>query len=129
LDCHGNSANPKHVIIDKRTGRIEREILGLGGSDEIWFDPGNRTYFTASRDNPTGPVLGVIDAERRVLRQLVPTFNTPLTAPSPRGSAKSVAADPRNNHVFMPLPVGNAFPNCLKGCVAVFGRTTDEDSE
>jgi hypothetical protein len=125
IDCHGRSARPTQIILDARTGRVEREIIGVGGSDEVTFDPGEQRYFTASRDNPLGPVLGVIDARNRVLDQIVPTFNTPLTAPGPQGSAKSVAVDPRNGHALVALPAGNAVPNCLQGCVAVYGPADD----
>jgi hypothetical protein len=125
IDCHGRSARPTQVILDTRTGKVEREIVGVGGSDEVAFNPGNQRYFTASRDNPLGPVLGVIDARSRVLDQIVPTFNTPLTAAGPQGSAKSVAVDPRNDHALVALPAGNAVPNCLQGCVAVYGTDGD----
>lgn len=121
LNCHGNSANATQVIMDARNGAIDRAVVGVGGSDEVWFNSGDGRYYTASRANPTGPVLGIIDAKRQVLDQIVPTFNTPLTAPAPRGTAHSVAVNPHNNHAFVPLPGGNAFPNCLTGCVAVFG--------
>ena len=129
LNCHGNSANAKQVIMDAKNGTIDRDVFGVGGSDEVWFNRGDGRYYTASRADPHGPVLGVIDAERQVLEQIVPTFNTPLTAPAPRGTAHSVAVNPHNNHVFVPLPGGNAFPNCLTGCVAVFGKARRDDDD
>ena len=125
IDCHGNAARPTQLIIDAQSGEVEREIRGVGGSDEVWFNPGDDRYYTASRDNPLGPVLGVIDARRRRLDQIVPTFNTPLVAPEPQGGAKSVAVNPRNDHVLVALPGSNAFPDCLSGCVAVFGSDDD----
>jgi hypothetical protein len=129
FDCHGKSANPKQVIMDARTGEIDRDVFGVGGSDEVWFNAGDGRYYTASRADPHGPVLGVIDAKRQVLEQIVPTFNTPLNTPAPRGTAHSVAVNPHNNHVFVPLPGGNAFPNCLTGCVAVFGKAKRDDDD
>ena len=62
-----------------------------------------------------GAVLGVIDAERQKLRQLVRTLNVPAaiapdTRPHPAGTTHSVAANARNNHVFVPLAANNAFP-------------------
>jgi hypothetical protein len=38
-----------------------------------------------------------------------------------------VAANAGNNHVFVPLAANNVFPGCLKGCIAVFGRSEDDD--
>ena len=110
------TAAPIQVVMDLKTGAIDRQVAGVGGSDEVWFNPGDGQYYTASRNNPTGPVLGVIDAKSQTLIQIVPTVNK---AP---GSAHSVAVNPHNNHAFVPLPANNVFPNCLNGCVAVFGR-------
>ena len=112
------TAAPSQVIMDATTGRIDSVVKGVGGSDEVWFNEGDGRYYTASRNNPTGPVLGVIDADSQKLVQVVPTINR-----SP-GTAHSVAANPHNNHVFVPLPANNVFPSCLDGCIAVFG--TDE---
>jgi hypothetical protein len=122
-----NTAAPISVIMDARSGKIDRNVPGVSGSDEVWFNPGDRHYYLAARANPGGPVLGVIDAERQTLRQLVPTFNTPASAPAPRGTAHSVAVNPHNNHVFVPLPANNVFPDCLNGCIAVFAPSGEED--
>jgi len=128
FNCHGNAANAKQVIMDAKNGSIDRDVFGVGGSDEVWFNSGDGRYYTASRADPHGPVLGVIDAKRQVLDQIVPTFNTPLTLPAPRGTSHSVAVNPHNNHAFVPMPGGNAFgPGCLTGCVAVFGTPHHDD--
>jgi hypothetical protein len=122
-----SSAAPISVIMDAKTGKIDRNVPGVSGSDEVWFNPGDRHYYLAARANAGGPVLGVIDADRQILRQIVPTFNTPLSSPPPRGTAHSVAVNPHNNHVFVPLPANNIFPDCLNGCIAVYGTPTDGD--
>jgi len=115
------TAAPIQVVMDARTGAIDTNVAGVGGSDEVWFNPGDRHYYTASRGNAIGPVLGVIDAQRPTVVQVVPTFNTPATTPAPRGTSHSVAADPHNNHVLVPLPANNVFPSCVNGCIGVFG--------
>lgn len=58
-----------------------------------------------------------------VLLQAVPTVNqASVPSASPQaGTAHSVAVDPTSNHAFVPLPANNVFPECLNGCVAVFG--------
>lgn len=116
-----NTAAPSQMIMDARNGSIDRVVKGVGGSDEVWFNEGDGRYYTASRNNPGGPVLGVIDASDQTLVQIVPTINVG------RGTAHSVAADPHNNHVLMPLPANNVFPNCLDGCIAVFGTSGGDD--
>jgi len=121
-----NTAAPTQMIMDAKTGKIDSVVKGVGGSDEVWFNEGDGRYYTASRNNPGGPVLGVIDAEDQTLVQVVPTFNTPSSSPPPRGTAHSVAANPHNNQVFVPLPANNVFPDCLDGCIAVFGTPRDD---
>jgi hypothetical protein len=121
------SAAPTQIVMDARTGAVDAIVAGIGGSDEVWFNPGDRHYYTASRGNPSGPALGVIDARRQTLTQVAPTFNTPASSPAPRGTSHSLAVNPRNNHVFLPLPANNVFPSCLNGCVAVFGTSNDDD--
>lgn len=113
-DHDGRAFAPSTVIINSVTGAILTTINNVGFVDETWFNPGDQTYFLAARDMPTGPVLGVIDARTRQWLQNVPT----------NGNAHSVAADPINNHVFVPLPSGSA--NCQSaqqdGCVGVYAR-------
>jgi hypothetical protein len=41
-------------------------------------------------------------------------------------TAHSVAANAGNNHVFVPLGANNVFPDCVTGCIAVYG-TGDRD--
>ena len=117
------TAAPTSIIIDATNGSIDKTVKGVGGNDEVWFNSGDGRYYLAARNQPGGPVLGVIDAKSQKLLQVVPTVNqasVPTASPQP-GSAHSVAVDPHNNHAFVPLPTNNVFPNCLNGCVAVFG--------
>ncbi len=106
------------MILDAKTGKIEKQVPGVGAGDEVWFNSGDGNYYTASSLSPLAPnditppappippltaqgaaVLGVIDAKRQILLQLVPTFNVPaVAAPGqaahPAGVAHSVAAMP-----------------------------------
>jgi hypothetical protein len=117
-----NTAAPISVILDARNGAIDRAVPGVSGNDEVWFNPGDRRYYLAARNQPGGPVLGIINAESLQLEQLVPTLNVAGKANVfPAGTAHSVAANPHNNHVFVPLAANNVFPSCLNGCIAVFG--------
>jgi hypothetical protein len=134
------TAAPIQVILDARTGAIDKVVPGVGVGDEVWFNKGDGNYYTASSTSPLRPteviaatpltaqgaaILGVIDAREKALKQLVPTFNVPAvttgTAQHAASTAHSVAANAENNHVFVPLGANNAFPNCLTGCIAVYG--------
>jgi hypothetical protein len=111
-DHDGRAFAPSSVIINGTTGAILATINQVGFVDETWYNPGDNNYYTASRDMPTGPVLGVINAGTRQWLINVPT----------NGNAHSVAVDPKNNHIFVPLPSGG--PNCetlaADGCVGVY---------
>ena len=139
------TAAPKDVILNVKTGSTT-DLLGVGAGDEVWFNSGDGNYYATGSGSPFRPIdvvpspplppqtaqgstpLGVIDAADRNLIQLVPTFNVPAVGTGnnstehPAGTAHSVAANPANNYVFVPLAANNAFPGCLTGCIAVFSR-------
>lgn len=117
-----NTAAPISVIMDAKNGSIDKMVTGVSGSDEVWFNPGDGRYYLAARNQPGGPVLGVIDAESQTLVQVVPTINVGGKAfVFPAGTAHSLAVNPQNNQVFVPLAANNVFPACLNGCIGVFG--------
>jgi hypothetical protein len=112
-DHDGRAFAPSSVIINGTTGQILTTINNVGFVDETWYNPGDNNYYLASRDMPTGPVLGVISAKTRQWLQNIST----------NGNAHSVAADPINNHIYVPLPSGSS-ANCQSaaadGCVGVY---------
>jgi hypothetical protein len=155
-DRDTNTAAPQYVILDAITGNVDANVLGVGAGDEVWFNEGDGRYYTASSGSPLAPnaitparppvgtattapvltaqgaaILGVIEASNKTLEQLVPTLNVPAVVapapnPHPAGTAHSVAANAGNNHVFVPLAANNVFPNCLTGCIAVYGRSDSD---
>ena len=114
VTCAGHDGRqfaPLTYIINGSTGAIVSTINFVGGVDQGWYNPGDNKYYLAARDMLPSPVLGVIDAGKRQWLQNVPT----------NGNAHSVAADPINNHIFVPLPAGgNCQSQALDGCVGVF---------
>ena len=88
-------------------------ITQVGGVDETWYNPGDNRYYLAARDMPTGAVLGVIDAGT----------NTWLVNVATGSNSHSVAADPSNNHVFVPMQAGSwCTTQSANGCVAVYAQ-------
>jgi len=146
------TAAPQLVILNAKTGLILANVLGAGVGDEAWFNAGDNHYYAASSGSnlapnaitparspngtaTTAPVLtaqgaatlDVVDALSMTLDQRVPTFNVPAvvapdTNPHPAGTAHSVAAFSGTNHVFVPNGANNAVPNCLTGCITIYGR-------
>jgi DNA-binding beta-propeller fold protein YncE len=99
---------PVTVVVDAKNETIVARIPGIGGADEVWYDSGKNRYYTASRDQPGGPVLGVIDAKTNMLAESVPTGM----------NAHSVAADAKTGSVWVPLTAPN--PLCAHGCIGVY---------
>jgi hypothetical protein len=143
------TAAPQLVIIDAKTGQVTANITGAGVGDEVWFNKGDNHYYAAASGSnlapnalfparapvgtaTTAPVnvsqgaatLDVIDALSETLDQRVPTLNVPAdpSGSHPAGTAHSVAADASTNHVFVPIAANNAVPNCLTGCITIYGR-------
>lgn len=105
LGCSGDAiaagAHAQTQVMDARSGAIVATIMQVGGSDEVWYDPGDKRYYLAARSMTSNglssgtatPVLGVIDA----------TSNTWITNVATGPQSHSVAANPINNEVFVPL--------------------------
>ena len=89
-------------------------INGVGGEDQVWYDPVRKRYFLSARNNPGGPILGIIDAQSETLLQTLASSS----------GAHSVTVDEVSGEVFMAFG-GNlgAVTNsvCPDGCMAVFG--------
>ena len=98
----------RSVIIDRTNGTILADFSDNGGSDEVWFNPGDNRYYLAETPS-TAPSqnLGVIDAA---------TFSA--TKVQSGLGAHSVAADQALNHIF--VPIGAPDPACPNGCIGVY---------
>ncbi|HTH99175.1 MAG TPA: hypothetical protein VL574_17285 [Stellaceae bacterium] len=100
--------DPKQtVIVNVATGKVIQSIPQVGGIDEAWYDEKSSAYYLSARDNPSGPVLGVIDAATNKWIANVPTAK----------NSHSVAVDPDTGRVYVPMLPN---PVCTRGCVAVF---------
>ncbi len=86
-------ADARSIILDLRTGGVVATVTEVGGSDQVWYNPGDQRYYLAARANPGGPVLGVIDARTHKWLENISTVK----------NAHSVAVDPTTNRVFVPL--------------------------
>jgi len=113
-DHDGTFFTPNYYVIDGTSGAILANVIGyVGGVDEVWYNPGDNKYYLAARDMPTGPVLGVVDAKTNLWLENVTT----------NSNSHSVAVDPGNNHVFVPLqPGGICGSSNTQGCVGVYAE-------
>ena len=90
----GKSMPAVTLVMNAGTGAVVGTVSGLGGSDEVNYNARNRQYYTASRDNPAGPALGVIDAATRTLVQTIPITG---------GTPHSVASSEATGRVYLPV--------------------------
>jgi hypothetical protein len=111
LGCSGDAINllgapAQSQIMDPHTGSILAVVMGIGGSDEVWYNPGDNRYYLAAssmtsdgtKNGKPAPVLGVIDAGTYAFLGSVPTV----------AGAHSVAADPQSERIFAPNAKGVA---------------------
>lgn len=74
------------VTVDARNGKLGKPIPEGGDADEVWYDPGSRNYYFSRNDK-----LTVVSATSGRLVTDIPL------------RSHSVAADARNQHVFVPV--------------------------
>lgn len=105
--------NPhRSVIIDRTNGAILANLSDVGGSDEVWYNPGDNRYYLAESALQN---LGIIDAG---------TMTTVGEVQAGLGS-HSVAADQASNHIF--VPINGPDPACPNGCILVFTDVNREN--
>lgn len=137
LGCNDpNKTVASTVIIDDRNGKVKDTIANQDGSDQVWFNEGNNSYFLARSGGANPQKLGVIDAgdgEKVGSDQDVPTGSPNNPPLNPHGTAHSVAADPVFNQVYVPIPSTAGLNVCssaggsdAQGCIAVFTAAHDD---
>jgi hypothetical protein len=118
LGC--SNAGPGTVIINELDGSLVRNLPGLNGNDEVWYNPGDNHYFLAGSNHTGGAILGVVDQSPDA------NDNEDASVTSAAGS-HSVAVDPVKNQVYVP---GNNAATALcggsTGCIAVFTAANDD---
>lgn len=99
---------PKQLIINPASGAVVATVEGIGGVDEVAYSKTNGQYYVAAANNPSGHVLGVIDANSNKL-----VWAVPLVGSAPH----SVAVNEVSGHIY--VPAGSKEGGC--GCILVFG--------
>jgi hypothetical protein len=109
------------AVLLNSQGQLIKTIPGLGGTDELWYDPTTKKFYvTGNNGSNTTRFFDVVAEDGTVLQ----TVNLPATI-----SAHSITVDPFNGDVFVPLagtpnlnPCPASFAN--PGCIAVFAPAT-----
>jgi hypothetical protein len=116
------NAGTQTVILDPTAnggnGQILAKLAGVSGSDELWYDPATGNFFVTGVDASGNRIFAVVsDATNSILS----------TTSLPNVNAHSIAVDPLNGEVFVPLPANlSGAPDalCPNGCVAVYSLET-----
>ena len=104
------------VLLDKN-GLLIKTIPGLGGTDELWYDPTTKKFYvTGNNGSNTTRFFDVVNEDGTIAQ----TVNLPATT-----SAHSITVDPFNGNVFVALAGTDALNPCPAsfanpGCIAVF---------
>ena len=104
------------VLLDKN-GLLIKTIPGLGGTDELWYDPTTKKFYvTGNNGSNTTRFFDVVNEDGTIAQ----TVNLPATT-----SAHSITVDPFNGNVFVALAGTAALNPCPAsfanpGCIAVF---------
>jgi hypothetical protein len=126
----GTAATQTVVLNPAGTGSIVNTLAQVSGSDQLWYDPTNNRFYVTGVNAAGDRVIDVFDGTTYVLLQEIDLtllgFGT--------GNMHSVAVDPLNGDIFVPVP-GNVAAaavaintRCPNGCVAVFAEQIPEPS-
>ncbi len=119
------------IISAKTTNSVS--VNGITGSDEVFFNAGDRRYYLGASKAIGGAVLGVVDAETKFFIEKIPQSS----------NSHSVAADSKRNLIFVPqvapvatvgaggdvTAVGAGICGGNNGCVAVYRHDPDDDDD
>jgi hypothetical protein len=112
------NAGTQTVVLDPVTGAIVTTIGAISGSDELWYDPVTQQFFATGVNAAGDRVIDVIGDGTYFIQQSID-----LTALGANVNAHSVAVNPLNGDIFVPLEGTTSSATdtlCPMGCVAVF---------
>jgi len=124
--------NTTTQVINAKTKNFV-EVGNITGSDEVWFNSGDRRYYLGASRDPGQAVLGVVNAETNFLIEKIPQSS----------GSHSVAADAKRNLIFDPqvapasvvgsggdvTTVGAGICGGNSGCVGVYKHNVNEDHD
>lgn len=127
-----NPSDTSQLVINTVTKHFVN-VGGITGSDEVYFNAGDKRFYTGSSRQPGGAVMGVIGPDNILIE----------TVPISSGS-HSIAADSKHNKIFVPqsapvaaagapggdaTTVGAGICGTTNGCIAVYIHDVDNDHD
>ena len=121
----GTAGTQTVVLNPAGSGTIVATLTAVSGSDELWYDSANGNDYVTGSNAAGDRVIDIYsDAGYALLQSIDLT-----TAGFGKSNLHSVAVDPLNDEIFVPITASSAaFPNtgCVNGCVAVFAQNVPE---
>lgn len=97
-------------------GAIVATNAAFSGSDEVYFNPTLDDFYVTGTNNAGQRIFAVL-ADNDLLSTLA-------SVDVPDVNAHSIAVDPLNNNVFLPLEASGSNDICPAGCVAVYAASS-----
>lgn len=119
VGCSGGSP----VVLNPTTGTAT-QLTTAGGADELWYNPTNNTFAVTGALANGDRVIDVLDGSTYALDQEINLTDMGFGT----GNAHSVAVDPFNGEIFVPIPGGGTNTACAAGCVAAFDLVPEPPS-
>src|SRR5690242_650426 len=89
------------LSLDARTGKIGKTVPRVGDTDEVWYDPSTNSYYFAHTaegatelSSAAAGAVGIVDATSEEFVSEIPFKG---------GGVHSVAVNPVNKHIFVPV--------------------------
>jgi len=124
----GNVGAAAIVLNPAGAGSIVKTFPGVGGTDELWYDPTTNKFYVNGNNGTNATRFFVLVTDDALGGIITQTVMLPVTT-----SAHSITVDPFNGDVFVALagtlavnPCPASFAN--PGCIAVFGAVPEPGS-
>lgn len=124
----GNVGAAAILLNPSGAGSIVKTFAGLGGTDELWYNPTTKAFYVTGNDGTNTTRFFDIVTDNGGASAISQTVDLPDTT-----SAHSITVDPFNNDVFVALagtttldPCPASFAN--PGCIAVFAPVPEPGS-
>ena len=141
----GNVPTNTTTQVINATSKNFVEVGNITGSDEVWFNAGDKRYYLGASKNPGQAVLGVVNAETNFLIEKIPqsTGSHSVAALGPPLNPRDDDVIKKANLIFVPqvapaavvgtggdtTTVGAGICGSNSGCVAVYQHAGNEDNE
>jgi hypothetical protein len=110
----GEAFPPSTFIMDVSAtgnGKIIKAIYNVGRADQVIYNDGDKRFYLGARDMENGSFLGIIDATTNMW-----LYNSPTG-----GNAHGLAADAKNNHIYIPIsPNARCGRFSAEGCITIY---------